>query len=51
MRLLPVAGCMHTPVYCRHCNSVTEQLVELWLLTSFFLAELKGYAGARQQCV
>ena len=39
---------MYTPV---HCSSVIEQLVGLWLLTSFFLAELKGYTGARQQCV
>ena len=39
---------MYTPV---HCSSVIEQLVGLWLLTSFFLAELKGYTGARQQYV
>ena len=39
---------MYTPV---HCSSVTEQLVGLWLLMSFFLAELKGYTGASQQCI
>ena len=35
---------MYTP---EDCSSVTGQLVGLWLLTSFFLAELKGYTGAR----
>ena len=42
------SACSYTPV---HSSSVTEQLVGLWLLTSFFLAELKGYTGARQQCI